>query len=86
MGHSYVTPPFAVLNEVLASTTPTNPIVLIVKPGADPPSAITNLARSVDFSTGKIKYLSLGQGQETVSAFFDSFPNFPKKKVNIATL
>ncbi|KAM3182244.1 hypothetical protein ACTXT7_012779 [Hymenolepis weldensis] len=67
MGHSYVTPPITALNEVLASTSPTNPIVLIVKPGADPPAALTNFAHSADFGINKIKYLSLGQGQETAA-------------------
>ncbi|VDO04672.1 unnamed protein product [Rodentolepis nana] len=67
MGHNYVTPPITALNEVLVSTTPTNPIVLIVKPGADPPAALANLAQSVDFGISKIRYLSLGQGQETAA-------------------
>lgn len=67
MGTSYVTPPITALNDVLASTTPTIPIVLIVKPGSDPPAALTNLAQNVDFGASKIKYLSLGQGQEAVS-------------------
>ena len=67
VGHNYIAPPITVLNEVLASTSPTTPIVLIVKPGADPPAALTALAQNVDFGINKIKYLSLGQGQEAVS-------------------
>ena len=66
VGHNYIAPPITVLNEVLASTSPTTPIVLIVKPGADPPAALTALAQNVDFGVNKIKYLSLGQGQEAV--------------------
>lgn len=58
------------LNEVLVSTSPTIPIVLIVKPGSDPPAALTTLALSVDFGMNKIKYLSLGQGQEAVGTMF----------------
>ncbi|VDM32164.1 unnamed protein product [Hydatigera taeniaeformis] len=67
MGHSYVAPPMTLLNEVLVSTSPTIPIVLIVKPGSDPPAALTTLALSVDFGMNKIKYLSLGQGQEAAA-------------------
>lgn len=66
MGHNYVSPPMTVLNEVLQSTMPTIPIVLIVKAGSDPPAALTALATHVEFTLNKIKYLSLGQGQETV--------------------
>ncbi|KAL5105240.1 Dynein heavy chain 10 axonemal [Taenia crassiceps] len=67
MGHSYVAPPITLLNEALASTSPTIPIVLIVKPGSDPPAALTTLALNVDFGMSKIKYLSLGQGQEAAA-------------------
>lgn len=70
MGQSFVTPPMTILGEVLTSTSPIIPIVLIVKPGSDPPAALSALAISIDFSASKIKYLSLGQGQELVSAFF----------------
>uniref|UniRef100_A0A5K3F2S1 AAA_lid_1 domain-containing protein n=1 Tax=Mesocestoides corti TaxID=53468 RepID=A0A5K3F2S1_MESCO len=67
MGSSFISPPMTVLSEVLVSTSPTIPIVVVVKPGADPPAALTALAQSVDFSVNKIKYLSLGQGQEPVA-------------------
>ncbi len=68
MGQTFVTPPITVLDEVLVSTTPVIPIILIVQPGSDPPAALTALANAVDFSVSKIKYLSLGQGQEPVSS------------------
>ncbi|VDL92009.1 unnamed protein product [Schistocephalus solidus] len=67
MGKSFVSPPMTALGDVLASTSPVIPIVLIVQPGSDPPAALTALAQSVDFSVNKIKYLSLGQGQEPVA-------------------
>ncbi|VDK85221.1 unnamed protein product [Dibothriocephalus latus] len=47
MGKSFVSPPMTALGDVLASTSPVIPIVLIVQPGSDPPAALTGLAQSV---------------------------------------
>nr|CAK6928266.1 unnamed protein product [Fasciola hepatica] len=64
LGKQYVEPPITNLADVLASTTPKIPIVLIVQPGSDPQSQLTSLAQSLDLGHNRIKYLSMGQGQE----------------------
>nr|CAH8833589.1 unnamed protein product [Trichobilharzia regenti] len=64
IGKQYITPPITNLADVLASTSPTIPVVLIVQPGSDPQSQLSQLAHSLEFSASRIKYLSMGQGQE----------------------
>lgn len=67
LGKQYVEPPITNLADVLASTTPVIPIVLIVQPGSDPQSQLASLAQSLELGHNRIKYLSMGQGQEPVS-------------------
>ncbi|TGZ71294.1 hypothetical protein CRM22_002727 [Opisthorchis felineus] len=64
LGKQYVDPPITNLADVLASTNPTIPIVLIVQPGSDPQTQLANLAQQLEFGHTRIKYLSMGQGQE----------------------
>ena len=47
-----------------------SPIVFILSPGSDPASDLWKLAERLAFGTNKIKYLSMGQGQEKVLLFF----------------
>ncbi|CAH8459226.1 unnamed protein product [Dicrocoelium dendriticum] len=65
LGKQYVEPPINSLADVLASTSPGMPIVLIVQPGSDPQSQLTSLAQQLELGTSRIKSLSMGQGQES---------------------
>ncbi|KAF6769517.1 hypothetical protein AHF37_08554 [Paragonimus kellicotti] len=64
LGKQYVEPPITNLADVLPATSPTIPIVLIVQPGSDPQSQLANLAQQMELGHNRIKYLSMGQGQE----------------------
>ncbi|VEL11022.1 unnamed protein product [Protopolystoma xenopodis] len=66
MGKAYVNPPQPNLNDVVTSTSPTVPIILIVKPGCDPTQGINDLAAKMEMTANRVKYLSMGQGQEIV--------------------
>ena len=46
-----------------------SPIVFILSPGSDPASDLMKLAERIEFGNNKIKFLSMGQGQEKVSIF-----------------
>lgn len=67
MGKDFVSPPITTFHAAFTSSTPTVPVVVIISPGSDPPAEIVKLANSIDFEVYKIKYLSMGQGQEKVS-------------------
>ncbi|KAF5402104.1 hypothetical protein PHET_04435 [Paragonimus heterotremus] len=64
LGKQYVEPPITNLADVLPATSPTIPIVLIVQPGSDPQTQLANLAQQMELGHSRIKYLSMGQGQE----------------------
>ncbi|XP_076452214.1 dynein axonemal heavy chain 10-like [Babylonia areolata] len=67
MGEKYVTPPILSYDWVFDQSTPITPVVFILSPGSDPASDIMKLADRLEFSHSKIKYLSMGQGQEKVA-------------------
>ena len=67
MGKEFVSPPMTTFHAAFTSSTPTVPVVVIISPGSDPPAEIVKLANSIDFEVHKIKYLSMGQGQEKVN-------------------
>ncbi|KAL8575827.1 Dynein heavy chain 10, axonemal [Nucella lapillus] len=67
MGEKYVTPPILSYDWVFDQSTPITPVVFILSPGSDPASDLMKLADRLDFSHSKIKYLSMGQGQEKVA-------------------
>lgn len=66
MGEKYVTPPIISFESIFEQSTPMSPIVFILSPGSDPASDLMKLAERTGFGTNKLKYLSLGQGQEKV--------------------
>ena len=74
MGEKYVTPPIISFEAVFDQSTPTSPIVFILSPGSDPASDLMKLAERIDFGSNKLKFLSMGQGQEKVQ-FFVSVPS-----------
>ena len=66
MGEKYVTPPIISFESVFEQSTPTSPIVFILSPGSDPASDLAKLAERIEFGSNKLKFLSMGQGQEKV--------------------
>ena len=70
MGEKYVMPPVISFESVFEQSTPITPIVFILSPGSDPASDLMKLAERSGFGTNKLKYLSLGQGQEKVRVNF----------------
>lgn len=68
MSEKYVTPPIISFESIFEQSTTTSPIVFILSPGSEPASDLFKLAERIGFGTNKLKYLSLGQGQEKVGA------------------
>lgn len=66
MGEKYVTPPIISFETVFEQSMPTSPIVFILSPGSDPASDLVKLAERIEFGSNKLKFLSMGQGQEKV--------------------
>jgi len=66
MGEKYVMPPVISFEAIYEQSTPLSPIVFILSPGSDPASDLMKLAERSGFGVNKLKYLSLGQGQEKV--------------------
>lgn len=66
MGEKYVTPPVISYEAIFEQSTPMSPIVFILSPGSDPATELMKLAERKDIPQNKLKYLSLGQGQEKV--------------------
>ncbi|XP_059138610.1 dynein axonemal heavy chain 10-like [Physella acuta] len=64
IGERYVTPPILSFDNIYEQSSPTSPIVFILSPGSDPASDLIKLAERQDFHNSKIKFLSMGQGQE----------------------
>jgi dynein heavy chain len=69
MGEKYVTPPIISFESIFDQSTPNSPIVFILSPGSDPASDLMKLAERIDFGSNKLKFLSMGQGQEKVSRY-----------------
>jgi dynein heavy chain len=59
----FVQPPVLQYEKIWAQSSPTSPVVFILSPGADPQSALRNLATQHGFYPQKFKSLALGQGQ-----------------------
>ena len=66
MGEKYVMPPIISFESIFEQSTPLSPIVFILSPGSDPATDLMKLAERSGFGSNKLKYLSLGQGQEKV--------------------
>ncbi|XP_076108254.1 dynein axonemal heavy chain 10-like isoform X2 [Mytilus galloprovincialis] len=67
MGEKYVTPPIISFETVFEQSMPTSPIVFILSPGSDPASDLVKLAERIEFGSNKLKFLSMGQGQEKLA-------------------
>lgn len=67
MGEKYVTPPILSFESIFEQSSPMSPIVFILSPGSDPASDLIKLAERIEFGSNKIKFLSMGQGQEKVA-------------------
>lgn len=70
MGEKYVTPPVISFEAIFEQSTPLSPIVFILSPGSDPASDLMKLAERSGFGGNKLKFLSMGQGQEKVKSRF----------------
>ncbi|XP_067124199.1 dynein axonemal heavy chain 10, partial [Centruroides vittatus] len=67
LGNEYVLPltiPFEIIYNL---STPNNPMLFIISHGADPLFEILNFAAKIGFEDRKLKFLSLGQGQEVTA-------------------
>lgn len=73
MGEEYITPPVISYDAIYEQTSATTPVVFILSPGSDPTSDLMKLADRYSSSGSKLKYISLGQGQENVIFFQDYF-------------
>lgn len=67
MGEKYVNPPIISFESIFDQSTPVSPIVFILSPGSDPASDLMKLAERIDFGSNKLKFLSMGQGQEKLA-------------------
>ncbi|CAH1801914.1 unnamed protein product [Owenia fusiformis] len=67
MGEKYVMPPIISFDSIFEQSTPMSPIVFILSPGSDPASDLMKLAERLEFGSNKIKFLSMGQGQEKLA-------------------
>lgn len=66
MGEEYITPPVLSFDAIYEQTLSTIPVVFVLSPGSDPTSDLMKLADRCGAGEGKMKYISLGQGQESV--------------------
>ncbi|XP_014779882.1 dynein axonemal heavy chain 10 isoform X2 [Octopus bimaculoides] len=67
MGEKYVTPPILSFDSIYEQNSPMSPVVFILSPGSDPASDLMKLAERIEFASNKIKFLSMGQGQEKIA-------------------
>ncbi|KAL3317581.1 Dynein heavy chain 10, axonemal [Cichlidogyrus casuarinus] len=68
MGEQFVTPPILNYESIFEQSSPISPIVFILSPGSDPSNDLVKLAERLHFENGRIKFLSMGQGQEKNAA------------------
>ncbi|XP_070572584.1 dynein axonemal heavy chain 10-like isoform X2 [Ptychodera flava] len=67
MGEKYVTPPVISFESIFEQSNPFAPIVFILSPGSDPASDLMKLAERSGFGGNRLKFLSMGQGQEKIA-------------------
>lgn len=65
MGEAFITPPVVDFKAICRETLPETPTVIILSPGSDPTGELLNLAEKEGLE--HVKYISLGQGQETMA-------------------
>jgi len=68
MGEKFVTPPIVSFESIYEHSTPFSPIVFILSPGSHPAADLVKLADKLDFGHHKVKFLSMGQGQDQVTS------------------
>eukprot|EP00736_Rhodelphis_marinus_P009344 Rmarinus@m.3249 len=68
MGDRYVQPPVLDYKAIFNQSTPLNPVVFVLSPGADPAYDVFNLADELGFGGPRMKFIALGQGQGPVAA------------------
>lgn len=69
LSQSFVEPPVLDLKAVLDDSVAQTPLIFVLSPGADPASALVQLAESQDMSV-QFMMLSLGQGQASIATRF----------------
>lgn len=62
LGQKFIEPPPFNLEECFLESSPGNPLIFVLSPGADPMSDLLKLAEHMKF-TRKFEKVSLGQGQ-----------------------
>ncbi|EDV22455.1 uncharacterized protein TRIADDRAFT_50643 [Trichoplax adhaerens] len=67
MGEKFVTPPVISYEAIFEQSTPYSPIVFILSPGSDPAGDLVKLAERSGFGGNRLKFLAMGQGQETAA-------------------
>ncbi|ESN91800.1 hypothetical protein HELRODRAFT_96436 [Helobdella robusta] len=67
MGGKFVTAPVVSFQLIYDQSVATSPIVFILSPGSDPASELVKMADKIEFTSNRIKLLSLGQGQEKLA-------------------
>lgn len=66
MGDRYVNPPIISFEAIFEQSSPFSPIIFILSPGSDPAADLVKLAELNNCGTHKVKFLSMGQGQDKV--------------------
>ena len=69
MGEKYVTPPVISFESIFEQSSPLSPIVFILSPEADPAGDLGKLAERMEFGGNRLKFLTMGQGQEKVNEY-----------------
>ncbi|CAH8518373.1 unnamed protein product [Schistosoma turkestanicum] len=64
MGEDYVSPPIMSFTTIYEQSTARSPIAFILSPGSDPTADLIKFAERQNFDRNRIKFLSMGQGQE----------------------
>ncbi|CAH8587314.1 unnamed protein product [Heterobilharzia americana] len=64
MGEDFVSPPILSFTTIYEQSTSRSPIVFILSPGSDPTADLMKFAERQNFDSSRIKFLSMGQGQE----------------------
>ncbi|KAH8871924.1 Dynein heavy chain 10, axonemal [Schistosoma japonicum] len=64
MGEDFVSPPILSFTTIYEQSTSRSPIVFILSPGSDPTADLIKFAERQNFDINRIKFLSMGQGQE----------------------
>nr|CAH8856482.1 unnamed protein product [Trichobilharzia regenti] len=64
MGEDFVSPPILSFTTIYEQSTSRSPIVFILSPGSDPTADLMKFAERQNFDFSRIKFLSMGQGQE----------------------